>query len=149
MKKLILIAVIVFAGYAGINQYVAPINPANVDVLSQPSISNDAEFASAFKSRTSNLQIGGRATVVKLLADDNNGNRHQRFIVRLDSGQTLLVAHNIDLAPRLYSLREGDSVNFYGQYEWNEKGGVIHWTHADPNGSHVAGWIEHNGQKYQ
>jgi hypothetical protein len=149
LKKLIFIAVIVFAGYTGYYQYVAFSDPAGVEVLSQQSSSTDAEFAGAYKSGKSNLQIGGNGMVVKLLPDDNDGSRHQRFIVRLHSGQTLLIAHNIDLAPRVESMNEGDVVSFYGQYEWNEKGGVIHWTHNDPDGSHIAGWIEFNGRKYQ
>lgn len=147
MKKLILIAVIVLAGYTGFNQYIESFSHATA--LSQQESNTDSEFANAHRNHTNNLQIEGRGTVVKLLPDDTNGSRHQRFIVRLHSGQTLLVAHNIDLASRVSSLDEGDSVKFYGQYEWNEKGGIIHWTHNDPNGSHVAGWIEHNGKKYQ
>lgn len=110
--------------------------------------SSDAELSRAYKNQTSNLQIEGDGRVVTLLSDDNDGSRHQRFIVRLSSGQTLLIAHNIDLAQRIDPLAEGDSVRFFGQYEWNEKGGIIHWTHNDPNGSHVAGWIEHNGKRY-
>ena len=84
-----------------------------------------------------------------ILSDDNDGSRHQRFILRLDSGQTLLIAHNIDLAPRVSSLSEGDGIAFYGVYEWNPKGGVIHWTHHDPNNHHVTGWLQHNGKTYQ
>ena len=83
------------------------------------------------------------------LSDDEDGSRHQRFIIALRSGQTLLVAHNIDIAPRIASLREGDVVRFSGVYEWNEKGGVIHWTHRDPNGLHAGGWLSHNGQTYR
>lgn len=94
-------------------------------------------------------QITGRGRVVKLLADDNKGSRHQRFILRLSSGQTLLVAHNIDLAPRLNQLKVGDSILFFGEYVWNKKGGVLHWTHHDPKGYHPGGWLEHNGQRYQ
>jgi len=149
VNQLILIALLAFAVYTGVNQYRASPNPAVAEARAQQSISSDAAFASAYKSRASHLHIGGQGTVVKLLPDDNNGSRHQKFIVRLNSGMTLLLAHNIDLAPRVASLNEGDSVNFYGQYEWNQKGGVMHWTHADPNGLRAAGWIEHKGQKYQ
>ncbi len=94
-------------------------------------------------------QITGSGRVVALLADDRDGSRHQRFILRLASGQTLLVAHNIDLAPRVRRLDVGDSVSFYGEYVWNEQGGVLHWTHRDPQGSHPGGWLEHRGRRYQ
>ena len=107
------------------------------------------EIANAYKNRRSNVQVNGNGTVIKLLRDDNKGSRHQKFILRLSSGQTLLIAHNIDLAPRINSISNGDQIQFYGEYEWNNKGGVVHWTHRDPSGYHVGGWLKHNGRTYQ
>ncbi len=114
-----------------------------------PSASGDDAVASAFKAQRSGVQVTGEGTVTKVLSDDNDGSRHQRFILRLASGQTLLVAHNIDLAPRVVPLNPGDSVQFNGEYEWNSEGGVIHWTHRDPAGQHQAGWLKHDGRTYQ
>jgi hypothetical protein len=110
---------------------------------------SDQRLARAFDQQESDLQVEGTGTVTRLLSDDNDGSRHQRFIVELKTGQTLLIAHNIDLAPRIISLEVGDEVGFFGEYEWNEKGGTIHWTHHDPNGHHTAGWIKHEGRVYQ
>ncbi|MGB7921729.1 MAG: DUF3465 domain-containing protein [Pyrinomonadaceae bacterium] len=110
---------------------------------------SDELLARAFKQRTSNLQVEGQGVVRRVLSDDNDGSRHQRFIVALASGQTLLIAHNIDLAPRVDGLRKGDVVSFSGEYEWNAEGGVIHWTHRDPSKRHQAGWLKHNGKVYQ
>jgi len=109
----------------------------------------NSEIGRAFKNGTSNVQVEGEGVVTRILADDLEGSSHQRFIVRLTSGQTVLIAHNIDLAPRVAGLQEGDSLRFYGEYVWNEEGGKIHWTHKDPKGRHVAGWIKHNGRTYQ
>lgn len=106
-------------------------------------------MARAFEQGASNVQIEGQGVVRRILADDNDGKRHQRFVVVLESGQTVLVAHNIDLAPRVPGLREGDRVEFSGEYEWNPEGGVIHWTHRDPSKRHPAGWLRHNGKMYQ
>jgi hypothetical protein len=110
--------------------------------------SGDAVFARAFADHTIGLEVEGEGTVQKVLADDTSGERHQRFIVELASGQTLLIAHNIDVAPRVPGLEAGDHVSFKGQYEWNAQGGTVHWTHLDPDGSHVAGWIEYRGKRY-
>lgn len=111
--------------------------------------SSDAVFAKAFAERAERLEVEGRGAVQRLLPDDQDGGRHQRFIVELASGQTLLVSHNIDVAPRVEGLRTGDPVAFKGVYEWNAQGGLVHWTHHDPDGSHAAGWIEHGGMIYQ
>jgi len=110
---------------------------------------DDDSIGRAFASRASNIQVEGEGTVSRVLPDDLDGSRHQRFIVQLASGQTLLFAHNIDIAPRIDGLNEGDSVRFNGEYVWNAKGGVIHWTHHDPGGRHVAGWVIHNGKTYK
>lgn len=108
-----------------------------------------ASVKSAYENHQSDLQVKGSGTIIRILKDDNKGSRHQKFILKLPSGQTILIAHNIDLAPRINSIFKGDQVQFYGEYEWNNKGGVVHWTHHDPKGHHVGGWLKHNGIKYQ
>jgi hypothetical protein len=110
---------------------------------------DDSSIGRAFASRASDIQVEGKGTVARLLPDDLNGSRHQRFIVELATGQTVLLSHNIDISSRIDGLKTGDSVQFSGEYVWNEKGGVIHWTHHDPKGRHTAGWIKHNGKTYQ
>jgi len=109
----------------------------------------DKAGLNTYQAPQNGAQMGGEGLVERVLADDNDGSRHQRFILRLASGQTLLIAHNIDIANRIEALRIGERVEFYGQYESNPQGGVIHWTHHDPDGNHVAGWLKHNGIVYQ
>lgn len=112
-------------------------------------VATDSVIADAYNNHKSDLQVSGSGEVIRILSDDVDGSRHQRFILRLDSGQTLLIAHNIDLAPKLPRLSIGDIVDFYGEYEWNDQGGVIHWTHHDPKGHHVSGWLKYQGKTYQ
>jgi hypothetical protein len=120
-----------------------------VNLLSVVAVADDAVLKQAYESRQSDLQVQGIGQVSRLLPDDNDGSRHQRFILTLNSRQTLLVAHNIDLAPRISNLQRGDAVEFYGEYEWNSQGGVLHWTHHDPQGRHADGWLKHEGRVYQ
>ena len=110
--------------------------------------SSDDAILSAFTNHRSDLQVKGKGIVSRTLRDDDEGSRHQKFILKLDNGQSLLVAHNIDLAPRVNGIRSGDKIEFYGEYEWSEQGGVLHWTHDDPRGRHKNGWLKHNGKTY-
>ena len=153
MKKLLLIGA---ALVAGLLYYTNPTDwdtrqPADspVELAAQDAGVAESETDAAYDGQRSNVQVRGSGAVSRLLPDDNDGSRHQRFILKLDSGLTVLVAHNVDLAPRIDSLQEGDEVEYYGEYEWNGKGGVVHWTHHDPRGSHVGGWLKHKGRTYQ
>ncbi|WP_300381054.1 DUF3465 domain-containing protein [uncultured Alcanivorax sp.] len=123
--------------------------PAQAPRTESPAAADDSLIQAAYENRQSDVQVEGAGRVVNVLPDDNKGSRHQKFILELASGQTLLIAHNIDLAPRIPDLHEGDRVSFYGEYEWNERGGVVHWTHHDPQGRHVDGWLKHQGKRYQ
>jgi ABC-type glycerol-3-phosphate transport system substrate-binding protein len=122
---------------------------ATAESVATSAEAGDAILARAFAERTSDLEVEGQGTVVQLLTDDTSGARHQRFIVQLASGQTLLIVHDIDIAPRVGSLQVGHTVSFKGEYVWNAQGGLVHWTHHDPTGSHEAGWIKYDGQTYE
>jgi len=113
---------------------------------------NDEGFLSVQQARSQQLRdvyIQGSGEVIRLLADDLKGSRHQRILIEEQSGDTLLVVHNIDLAPRINSIKVGDSLSYQGEYIWNEKGGLVHWTHHDPRGQQIGGWLEHQGQRYE
>ncbi|NNH01923.1 DUF3465 domain-containing protein [Acinetobacter sp. ANC 5414] len=110
---------------------------------------DDKKIQQAFREQKSDIQVQSSGQVKAILPDDNNGSRHQKFILELGNGQTVLVAHNIDLSPRLDDLEKGEIVQFYGEYEYSDQGGVIHWTHRDPQKSHADGWLKYRGRTYQ
>lgn len=91
--------------------------------------------------------IEATGMVTRLLHDDRDGSRHQRFIADLRNGQTLLVVHNIDIASRI-PLGIGDRVKLRGLYEWNDLGGLVHWTHHDPHGEETGGYIRFRDKTY-
>ena len=107
------------------------------------------QIEKAYHDKQSNIQVEGSGKVIRILSDDNNGSRHQRFLLKLPSKLTLLVAHNIDLSKKIENLKEGDEIEFYGEYEWNNKGGVLHWTHHDPKKKHKDGWLKHKSIIYK
>ncbi len=111
--------------------------------------SGSGDIERAFNTHASDVQVTGEGTVLHILSDDRSGSRHQRIILRLASGQTVLIQHNIDVAKRIDDLKVGDTVGINGEYIWNEQGGLIHWTHHDPAGRHTGGWLKHNGRIYQ
>jgi hypothetical protein len=110
--------------------------------------SDDNILQTAFNNRQTDIQVHGKGIVIKLLADDTSGSKHQKFILQLVSGQTLLISHNIDISTKIDTLSINDSIEFYGEYIWNSKGGLVHWTHRDPNNSHIDGYLKHQNITY-
>ncbi|MCA9264727.1 MAG: DUF3465 domain-containing protein [Planctomycetales bacterium] len=154
LMALLLIGIWFYRDYVDSNDRSEPAGTSSPSISAPDngaiSYSNVGERAilDAFDNRQSNVQAEFTATVVKNLPDDNEGSRHQKMILALPSGHTVLLAHNIDLADRV-PARPGDRIEVSGEYEFSEMGGVIHWTHHDPSGRHPDGWIRHDGQTYQ
>jgi uncharacterized protein DUF3465 len=106
-----------------------------------------AAVLEAFNARRSGVEVEAIGVVARRLADDRKGLPHERFILRVGD-LTVLVAHNTELAPPV-PVSVGDTVEVRGEYEWNQLGGVIHWTHRDPDCRHAPGWIRLRGRLYQ
>lgn len=101
----------------------------------------------AYKKSDDGSWIEVTGFVTRLLSDDDDGSRHQRFIIDIGNHRTLLIAHNIDLAKRV-PLGMGDRVTIRGMYEWNDLGGLVHWTHDDPQGIEDGGWVRYRRKTY-
>lgn len=123
-------------------------NPSD-DASARRYAEGERQVLHAFAAHKSEVVVEIEGRVVRLLADDLEGSRHQKFILELSGGHTVLVSHNIDLAHRIDALRAGDTVQVRGQYEWNDRGGVVHWTHHDPRNRRPGGWIRHKGNEYR
>ena len=121
----------------------------NDNIISPESLTEHTTIQDYYNSKVSGVKVIVKGEVIKMLEDDNHGSRHQRFIIALNNRKTLLIAHNIDLAPRIENLTMNDTVLVCGEYEWNERGGVIHWTHKDSEKKHFDGYVIHENKTYQ
>jgi len=103
-----------------------------------------------FEQRVSDQIVIGVGQIVKILKDDlvdtDGSGQHQQFLVAVDDELTIKISHNIKFGR--IPADEGDELKFKGEYEWNELGGCVHWTHADPIKRHPDGWLEHKGQRF-
>lgn len=134
--------------------HVSTTPPAETEVPPSPAASearrpSTGAIEAAYRAGSSGAVVRETGVVKRILPDDLEIPRHQRFIVRLGSGHTVLIAHNIDIAPRISNLAIGSEVAFQGVYEWNDQGGVVHWTHHDPDGSHPDGYLLYGGRYFQ
>jgi hypothetical protein len=120
----------------------SPIPPGAVEAT------DDHEIIQAQTSNLVNAEVTGRAVVKKLLRDDVVAPRHQKFLLELTNGTTILVAHNTDVAPQV-PIQEGDQLVIHGSFIYNTKGGLIHWTHHSNSPRHQGGYIDFNGARYQ
>jgi hypothetical protein len=106
------------------------------------------EVLEAQGAQARKVEVLFSARVARLLPDDTEGLPHQRFLLRLANGSTVLVAHDTKYAPHV-PIQEGDRVSVKGEYIWNARGGVVHWTHHSDTFRHESGFIESGGKRYE
>lgn len=146
----ILIGITMIFSYGLIRKGRVPSTPAKPPAASQPfqTTSGAAAIMDAFAKQVSGVQVEAAGSVKEILPSDTPGVKHQKFIIALDNAHTLLLAHDTDIAPAV-PAKVGDRLEFRGQYEWNDKGGIIHWTHHDPDMKHPDGWVKLDGKAYR
>ncbi|HET7813972.1 MAG TPA: DUF3465 domain-containing protein [Candidatus Baltobacteraceae bacterium] len=138
MKRAIALALLL-SGCAGSSSYVA------LD-----------RMQSACANGASHGEITLSGQVVRVLgARRSRSGEHEGFVFRTPScsperrpcpPSDVKVEVNEDITGPM-QVAEGDAVTVRGQYECND--GVVHWTHRDPRGRHVDGFVDVNGVRYQ
>jgi len=105
-----------------------------------------SEAGRAYLQRQSGLWLTVSSQVMRTLPDEIGTLKHQRFIVRCSSGQTLLIVNDLSIGTRA-PVHVGDRVLIRGQYVWNRQGGLLHFTHHSDSGG-AGGWIVLRGRVY-
>ena len=110
---------------------------------------DNAAVKVAFERHADGVQVTATGVIDRVLSDqDGPSGPHERFIVRLpDVAMTVLVEHNLSLAPRV-PVVVGEPVMVHGEYIWNAQGGLVHFTHDDADRSHEGGYIVYGGRRY-
>ena len=145
MKKLLLISAVVLAGYWFVSN-----NPELVKSFTGGAVGGGELVQQAYDNKETNVQVSGEGivhSIQKSVRDD--GDRVQKFVLRLPTGLKLLVVHDFEASALISNLKTGDSVEFSGVYTWNSSGGVLTGTHKDPSGLRWPGWIKHRGKTYE
>lgn len=106
------------------------------------------EILAAQANQERKVELTFSARVNRLLRDDTKGLPHQQFLVELNNGTRVKIAHDIKYAPRV-PIQEGDILTIKGEYIWNRKGGVVHWTHHSDTPRHEGGYIDFGGKRYE
>jgi hypothetical protein len=118
---------------------------------SRPGYEVEPGFATveeAFRARQTGIMSEVTGTVVRIMMDDRDDLRNQKFLIRLPNDQSLLVVHDQKAGGRV-PVSVGDSVLVRGEYVWTETGGTLRNTQRDFSPRRLHGWIDHEGIRYQ
>jgi Protein of unknown function (DUF3465) len=78
----------------------------------------------------------------------NTRSEHEAFRVRCDDGAKVEIVDNVDIAPPV-PVNPGDRIVVQGELvPRGSHGPLVHYTHHDPQGTHVGGFIDWNGRRY-
>jgi hypothetical protein len=121
---------------------------------SHASSSNEPNAAvyDAWREQRSYVEVTAQGSAAQLLGIRTGpSGAHEGFLLHLRGaegrGLTVKVEDNIDITGPV-PLQSGDDVEVRGEYIYNSRGGIIHYTHHDPRGAHPPGYIRVRGRTY-
>jgi hypothetical protein len=113
---------------------------------SNAGVDNIAQAMDACNRGARYVEVRDSGVVTRVLGErESESGLHEGFTVAL-RGTRVRVEDNVDITGPI-PLRRGERITLQGQFECND--GVIHWTHHDPRGRHIAGYITVDGRTYQ
>jgi hypothetical protein len=112
----------------------------------------NAAVYDAWRSGRSHVEVTASGSVARVLGERAGpSGLHEGFLVHLRGadghGLTVRVEDNVDVTGHI-PLRTGDDVVVRGEYIYDTRGGLIHYTHHDPRGHHSSGYVRVNGRLY-
>jgi hypothetical protein len=116
----------------------------------QPEQPDNAQACTAYAASAQRQEVIVKGTVADLLGTAQGpSGEHEGFLLKLTQQCDLLlrVEVNTDITGPI-PLHAGETAIVKGEYETDPTGGVIHWTHHDPQGRHVGGYIVAAGKTY-
>lgn len=121
-------------------------------VAAPSSSAGNAALYDAWRTQRSHVEVTASGVVARDLGT-RSGIRspHEGFLLHLSGasgrGLTVRVEANVDFTGPL-PIIAGAPVVVRGEYEFDARGGVIHYTHRDPRGRHPDGYIELQNKRY-
>jgi len=113
--------------------------------------SNGAVY-DAWRAGRSYVEVTASGSVARVLGTRSGpSGPHEGFLLHLRGsdghGLTVRVEDNVDLTGQI-PIREGDDVVVRGEYIYDRRGGIIHYTHRDPRGRHPGGYVKVGDRLY-
>ena len=118
-----------------------------------PSEAGNAAVYDAWRNGRTRFEVTARGSVARILGERTGpSGPHLGFLLHLTGsagrGLTVRVEDNLDLTGPIV-LHEGDDATIRGEYIYDARGGLIHYTHRDRRGKHAAGYVQVEGRLYQ
>jgi len=107
----------------------------------------------AWAEQRSYVEVTAQGSVARVLGIRTGpSGPHEGFLLHLRGadghGLTVRVEDNVAITGPV-PIAAGDDLTVRGEYIYDARGGVIHWTHHDPRGRHQSGYLDVGGRRYQ
>jgi hypothetical protein len=113
---------------------------------------SNAAVYDAWRAHRSYVQVTATGSVARVLGTRvGPSGAHTGFLLHLrgseGGGLTVRVETNVDITGPI-AVQAGDDVAVRGEYIYDPRGGIIHYTHHDPRGRHPGGYVRVGGRVY-